>query len=576
MNVASISSFSPNTKPGVRSSLVSGSAISDSTKLNAAGAGLNALSADSILSLPSKSLVGFLSLLNRILDPSEASTAPTNGLSLITATSQPAKQRTVATLSRSANEGGRPAQNDSRTLEQSAERLQLALNQPQNQFAIPAVPIAIGRTKIPEPELARPAAIPQPQSAGGFLESGGYSSATRFAEPRQPEGPVSGSAAQVAFAIRLTPQIPETESAPLPELQSSTNTQPDVQTVFAPPSNSRIVKEQSQFTARGRPTDPPQPSPPYPEHNTREPRESAQKDAVETAAPQASEPAPRSAEPIAVPKPIGEVLWLPSDVDKQSIVAAESARPESSHSDASPQNGRDGSALPVELGTDRTTARHQRPAASSNVSLKPQAMPFEEQDSSDREPNGRAIKLGAPEKPATNEKDIYAQDATGFVAVPQLQASGADRASPRTEPAPADSLEIESNLSLRPQPIHEISLQLGENSSNQVDIQVVERAGKVQVAVRTTDQELTKSLQTNLGELVGRMEEKGYKTETWIPAATLHGNVALHGICQPVRLRSRSAGAFRALVRTRSTTAAAPGIRPAAAAALDGPVARNA
>lgn len=56
---------------------------------------------------------------------------------------------------------------------------------------------------------------------------------------------------------------------------------------------------------------------------------------------------------------------------------------------------------------------------------------------------------------------------------------------------------------------------------------MVERAGHVQVAVRTPDPELTKSLQTNLGELVGRLEQKGYKTETWVPAVPLHASTGL-------------------------------------------------
>ena len=76
--------------------------------------------------------------------------------------------------------------------------------------------------------------------------------------------------------------------------------------------------------------------------------------------------------------------------------------------------------------------------------------------------------------------------------------------------------------------MREISLKLHDNSG-QVNIQFAERAGHVQVAVRTPNQELTKSLQTNLGDLVGRLEEKGFKTETWVPAAGPHAPGALAG-----------------------------------------------
>ena len=52
-----------------------------------------------------------------------------------------------------------------------------------------------------------------------------------------------------------------------------------------------------------------------------------------------------------------------------------------------------------------------------------------------------------------------------------------------------------------------------------MDVELTQKAGKVQVAVRTADRDLAKSLQTDLGDLVGRLENKGYKTEAWIPAA---------------------------------------------------------
>ena len=87
------------------------------------------------------------------------------------------------------------------------------------------------------------------------------------------------------------------------------------------------------------------------------------------------------------------------------------------------------------------------------------------------------------------------------------------------------SAEVETNASVRPQPVREISLKLADSASTRVGIQLIERAGSLHVAVRTADQELTKSLQANLGELVGRFETKGYKTESWTPAAPPHASV---------------------------------------------------
>jgi hypothetical protein len=98
-----------------------------------------------------------------------------------------------------------------------------------------------------------------------------------------------------------------------------------------------------------------------------------------------------------------------------------------------------------------------------------------------------------------------------------------------TAPQPQHSAtapaELESTIAVQPQPIREISFRLAAASAN-VDVQLVQRAGKVQVAVRTTDQELGQSLQTNLGELVGRLEDKGFRTETWTPVAAQHGSAA--------------------------------------------------
>jgi hypothetical protein len=51
-----------------------------------------------------------------------------------------------------------------------------------------------------------------------------------------------------------------------------------------------------------------------------------------------------------------------------------------------------------------------------------------------------------------------------------------------------------------------------------VDLRIQEKAGKVQVSVRTPDAELSSSLQSNLGDLVDRLERKGFDTEAWAPS----------------------------------------------------------
>jgi hypothetical protein len=66
----------------------------------------------------------------------------------------------------------------------------------------------------------------------------------------------------------------------------------------------------------------------------------------------------------------------------------------------------------------------------------------------------------------------------------------------------------------------EISFRLTQDQSKPVDVRVVERLGRVEVAVRTPDVELTSSLRHDLGELVGKLEREGYRTEAWSPAGT--------------------------------------------------------
>jgi hypothetical protein len=65
-------------------------------------------------------------------------------------------------------------------------------------------------------------------------------------------------------------------------------------------------------------------------------------------------------------------------------------------------------------------------------------------------------------------------------------------------------------------------LKLTGDDSSKVTVDLSERAGKVQVSVRTADPELAKSLRGDLGDLVGRLEGKGFKTEAWVPTASRH------------------------------------------------------
>jgi hypothetical protein len=106
----------------------------------------------------------------------------------------------------------------------------------------------------------------------------------------------------------------------------------------------------------------------------------------------------------------------------------------------------------------------------------------------------------------------------------------------RTESAPASednvqqtALQPEMDGLVHPQPSRGISLKVASPDSTTVDVQLRERAGRVQVTVRTPDSELARSLQSDLGDLVNRLENRGFKTEAFVPAAAHHNATAAPG-----------------------------------------------
>jgi hypothetical protein len=82
--------------------------------------------------------------------------------------------------------------------------------------------------------------------------------------------------------------------------------------------------------------------------------------------------------------------------------------------------------------------------------------------------------------------------------------------------------DVETSPGPQPQPARQISLKLVGEDSAKVSVDLSERGGKVQIAVRSADPELARSLRTDLGDLVGRLESKGFKTEAWVPTTSRH------------------------------------------------------
>jgi hypothetical protein len=93
----------------------------------------------------------------------------------------------------------------------------------------------------------------------------------------------------------------------------------------------------------------------------------------------------------------------------------------------------------------------------------------------------------------------------------------------RSTTAPAEVPDLQSTqLAAAPKlltPLKEISLQVSNPGSENVDVRVVQQAGEVRVAVHTGDSDLAHGLRQGLSDLVGRLEENGYRAETWRPVS---------------------------------------------------------
>ncbi len=104
--------------------------------------------------------------------------------------------------------------------------------------------------------------------------------------------------------------------------------------------------------------------------------------------------------------------------------------------------------------------------------------------------------------------------------VPPRTATGEQ--APRSPSVPTQRIEVPQNAppAAAPAQAREVTLRLTPAQSDPVDVRVLERGGRVEVSVRTPDAELTSSLRRDLGELVEKLEHKGFHAEAWTPDAT--------------------------------------------------------
>ena len=118
--------------------------------------------------------------------------------------------------------------------------------------------------------------------------------------------------------------------------------------------------------------------------------------------------------------------------------------------------------------------------------------------------------------PPALERDST-QHAAAFETPPAPQAAAAP-------PAKADELaaaqllsSMEPRQAAAPGPAHNISVRLSTDQNPAVEVRVMDRGGEVRVAVHSPDAATLESVRAGLPDLVARLGQRGYETETWHP-----------------------------------------------------------
>ena len=193
-------------------------------------------------------------------------------------------------------------------------------------------------------------------------------------------------------------------------------------------------------------------------------------------------------------------------------------------------------------GASRTTAPAAQTSASASTSDSANAAPVQTATgTADR----RAAQREAPAaEQASSRRTVESSSGDSTVAPPAAASSGSSAASyahafvqaegPSTdaassatqEPAaasaaPAEASTIpEAKLTSASAPLKDISIQVAQPGAQKVEVRVVQQSGELRVAVRTGDSDLAHGLQQNLSDLVGRLQESGFRAEGWRPAGS--------------------------------------------------------
>ena len=142
-----------------------------------------------------------------------------------------------------------------------------------------------------------------------------------------------------------------------------------------------------------------------------------------------------------------------------------------------------------------------------------------------RKTPGAPLKSAEPEGARAETAPLPAPSADPSAAAADLRGATPPPAAKPEEPAvaPPTPHAPVSAVSASPEPArsaaHDIQLQVS-GPDRRVDVRLTERAGSVEVSVRTPDSRLAGSLRDDLPALAARLEQTGFRAQTWHPGAS--------------------------------------------------------
>lgn len=139
-----------------------------------------------------------------------------------------------------------------------------------------------------------------------------------------------------------------------------------------------------------------------------------------------------------------------------------------------------------------------------------------------RADNDGTLADGAPQHEIAHETPLpnVALPVAEKPAAPSVSVPEAHTATP-LHANPAEGAQLSETPEAKPpQPVKQLSIQVGQDQQQRVELRVVERSGELQVSVRAANPDLAQGLRQGLSDLVGQLGQSGFHADAWRPGAT--------------------------------------------------------